>query len=61
MWNQQRVVDLVESELQSYRLILVSNREPYTHQYSAALSTMGELQEGSKELFHHCGKFRESE
>jgi trehalose-phosphatase len=33
MWNQQTVVDLVESKLQGYRLILVSNREPYIHRF----------------------------
>jgi hypothetical protein len=31
MWNRQTLVDLIESKLQGYRLILVSNREPYIH------------------------------
>ncbi len=33
MWNQQTLVDLIESKLHGYRFILVSNREPYIHRF----------------------------
>jgi len=33
MWTQESLVELIESRFQGSRLILVSNREPYSHQY----------------------------
>jgi trehalose 6-phosphate synthase len=33
MWTQQRLMELIESKLKGYRLILVSNREPYIHRF----------------------------
>jgi hypothetical protein len=33
MWDQERLVDLIDSKLRDYRLILVSNREPCIHRF----------------------------
>jgi alpha,alpha-trehalose-phosphate synthase [UDP-forming] len=34
MWTRESLVELIESRFQGSRLILVSNREPYSHQYA---------------------------
>jgi trehalose-6-phosphate synthase len=33
MWTKESLADLIETRFRGYRLILVSNREPYSHQY----------------------------
>ena len=33
MWTRESLVDLIGARFQGSRLILVSNREPYSHQY----------------------------
>jgi alpha,alpha-trehalose-phosphate synthase [UDP-forming] len=33
MWTRESLVELIETRFQGSRLILVSNREPYSHQY----------------------------
>ena len=33
MWTKDSLADLIETRFRGYRLILVSNREPYSHQY----------------------------
>jgi trehalose-6-phosphate synthase len=33
MWTRESLVELIEARFRGYRLILVSNREPYSHQY----------------------------
>jgi alpha,alpha-trehalose-phosphate synthase [UDP-forming] len=35
MWTKEGLLDLTRSKLTGYRLILVSNREPYVHSYSS--------------------------
>ena len=35
MWTKQGLLELIDSKLKDYRLILVSNREPYIHRYAA--------------------------
>jgi trehalose-6-phosphate synthase len=35
MWTRESLVELIETRFRGYRLILVSNREPYSHQYVA--------------------------
>ena len=37
MWTKESLAGLIASRFQGYRLILVSNREPYTHQKSELL------------------------
>jgi trehalose 6-phosphate synthase len=34
MWTKQSIKELVESKLRGYRLIVVSNRQPYMHRYT---------------------------
>jgi alpha,alpha-trehalose-phosphate synthase [UDP-forming] len=33
-WTKDALVDLIRAKMQDYRFIVVSNREPYVHQYS---------------------------
>ncbi len=33
-WTQEALVELIEAKMRGYRFIVVSNREPYAHQYS---------------------------
>lgn len=33
MWTKESLAELIETRFRGYRLILVSNREPYSHQY----------------------------
>src|SRR6516225_2756754 len=33
MWNKQALHDLIQGRLQDYRFLVVSNREPYQHNY----------------------------
>src|SRR5262245_59800933 len=33
MWTKESLAQLIETRFRGYRLILVSNREPYSHQY----------------------------
>ncbi|HLQ76933.1 MAG TPA: trehalose-6-phosphate synthase [Terriglobia bacterium] len=35
MWTKRGLLELIDSKLKDYRLILVSNREPYIHRYAA--------------------------
>jgi trehalose 6-phosphate synthase len=35
MWTKESLHELVENKLRDYRLIIVANREPYVHRYSA--------------------------
>ena len=35
MWTKQGLLELIDSKLKDYRLILVSNRESYIHRYAA--------------------------
>ena len=35
MWTKESLANLIETKYRGYRLILVSNREPYSHQYKA--------------------------
>lgn len=36
MWTKQDLLELVQTRLQDYQFIVVSNREPYIHRYSGA-------------------------
>ena len=33
MWNKQALHDLIQGRLQDYRFLVVSNREPYQHNF----------------------------
>jgi trehalose-6-phosphate synthase len=35
LWTKESLANLIETRYRGYRLILVSNREPYSHQYKA--------------------------
>jgi trehalose 6-phosphate synthase len=35
MWTRESLAELIATRFRGYRLILVSNREPYTHQYKS--------------------------
>jgi trehalose 6-phosphate synthase len=35
LWTKESLANLIETRFRGYRLILVSNREPYSHQYKA--------------------------
>ena len=35
MWTKESLAELIATKFRGYRLILVSNREPYTHQYKS--------------------------
>ena len=35
MWTKQALLELIDAKLRDYRFILVSNREPYIHRYTA--------------------------
>jgi len=35
LWTKESLANLIETKYRGYRLILVSNREPYSHQYKA--------------------------
>ena len=40
MWTKDSLADLIQTRFRGYRLILVSNREPYSHQYKGWRSGM---------------------